>query len=87
MQEHKLITALLIMIAILLCANLIVSMGGPVRSANADVVEGKNIFSTHSPDGTKVYLWGYNQSGGLNAGNVEGFFYGTIETNGKYTKN
>lgn len=86
MKENKLVVTLLALIAILLLANLVVSTGSPVRSANADIVEGKNIFSTHSPDGTKIYIWGYMQSGGLNAGRVDAYYYGSIDTSGKFSK-
>ena len=78
MFDNRVIAAILVLIALLLAANLIVQMGGVTSEARADIVEGKNVFSTHSPDGQTVYLWGYTQTGSFNDSKVEGFYYGKI---------
>ena len=82
MRYNKTVIALLVIVALLLAANLIVHLAGSVQNAEANIVEGKNIFSTNEPDGKTVYLWGYTQAGSLNNVTVNGFYYGKITLEG-----
>jgi hypothetical protein len=83
--------ALLVIVAVLLTANLIFTVAGWLanpRPARADVVEGKNWFSTHSDDGRTVYLWQYWTTGGLGSdakGQVA--YYGRISAGGTFQAN
>ena len=87
MKENRLLVALLILVAFLLTANLLLQFVEPVTSAQADIVGGKNIFSTHSPDGQTIYLWGYTHTGTLADSQVQAFYYGSISLDGKLQRN
>ena len=87
MIEKKVMIALLILVALLLAANLMVNLGFVTTPAHANIVEGKNIFSTTAPDGQTVYLWGYQTSGTLGDQQVQAEYYGSISTSGKFVKN
>ena len=82
-MKEKIMIAMLVLVAILLAVNLIVSLNGP-RAAQADIVSGKNFFSTHSPDGTTVYLWAYQYTGtGLGAKpNMK--YFGQVSAGGEF---
>ncbi len=82
MAGQKSVVVLLVLVALLLGVNLVVKIVESVPDAQADVVEGKNIFSTHSTDGRTIYLWGYTQAGSFNDATVKGFYYGTITPSG-----
>jgi len=84
MREQKLMIALLSVIAILLALNLVVGSGGFVKPALADIVEGKNVFSTTSPDGSTVYIWGYTQKNTLDSSTVEAEYFGKISVGGNF---
>lgn len=86
MRQNRIAIALLGLVALLLAANLMVNLTGPVATARADIVEGKNIFSTHAPDGKTIYVWGYTQTGSLHQSNVEAIYYGSIAVDGKFKK-
>lgn len=86
MKDQKTIIALLIIIVVLLAANL-AKNHIEIPEAQANIVEGKNIFSTHSPDGTTVYLWGYSQAGSFNDATVKAYYYGKVDTTGEFKKN
>ena len=67
------VTAVLLAVAIaLLAANLIVALSGhdATTPAMADIVSGKNYFSTHSPDGRTIYLWYYEYQGAPDSRNA-----------------
>lgn len=86
MRNQKVIIALLMLVALLLAANLMVSLGFKTGEAKADIVEGKNVFSTHSPDGSTIYLWGYTQTGSLQDFNVKVQYFGKIGTEGTFQR-
>jgi hypothetical protein len=82
MDRQRLIVALLTIVALLLAANLIVNLGIAPKTALADIVEGKNVLSTTSPDGETVYFWGYVQTGTINNIKLEGRYLGKATQSG-----
>ncbi|MCZ7586047.1 MAG: hypothetical protein M5R36_23470 [Deltaproteobacteria bacterium] len=55
--------------------------------AQADIVSGKNYFTTHSPDGRTVYLWYYDYSGAVTQKDAYVQFLGEIGVGGTFKKN
>jgi hypothetical protein len=86
MKRNSTLIALFVIVASLLALNLIISMGSAVRTAQADIVQGKNIFSTTSPDGQTVYIWGYSQTGSFNDAKVNAVYFGEISVGGSFHK-
>lgn len=84
----KIIAALLAAVALLLAANIILSFNGRTQNAAmADIVSGKNYFTTHSPDGRIVYLWYYDYSGTAFDKNAYVSYLGQIEAgSGRFIK-
>jgi hypothetical protein len=82
---------LLLVVAVLLTANLVVTLFGWFANppaARANVVEGKTWFSTTSDDGRTVYLWQYWTSGGDGPG-AKGkvLYYGKITAGSTFQEN
>jgi len=81
---------LLIAVALLLALNLAAVVAGWLihpSSAQADIVSGKNWFTTSSPDGTTVYLWQYwttSEVGPAAQGTIK--YYGAIRVGGPFTR-
>jgi len=78
---------LLILVAALLAANLVVTVADWLspETAQADIVSGKNWFTTSSEDGNTVYLWQYwtSSSVGPDAqGTIK--YYGKIQAGGTF---
>jgi len=79
---------LLVMVAVLLALNLVavaVDWLGGAPEARADMVPGKNWFTTSSPDGRTVYLWHYWTSSSVgpnSSGEVK--YYGQIVAEGGF---
>lgn len=79
---------LLVIVAALLTLNLLAVgfdlLGGPPE-ALADLVSGKNWFTTTSPDGRTVYLWQYwttSEVGPNATGQIK--YYGQIVADGRF---
>jgi hypothetical protein len=77
---------LLILAAVLLTLNLAATIGSWLfnpPAAHANIVEGKNWFSTSSDDGRVVYLWQYITPGDVGAGaRGQIKYYGRITAGG-----
>jgi hypothetical protein len=79
---------ILLLVAVLLTLNLVVTLGGWLVKpplARADLVSGKNWFTTSSPDGATVYLWQYwttSEVGPDAQGTVK--YYGMIRAGGSF---
>jgi hypothetical protein len=87
-MESKTLRTLLVVMIVLLAANLIfvtVDRFAQPREARADIVSGKNFFSTSSPDGRVVYLWQYWTSSevGVSA-SAQIKYYGMISAGGPW---
>ncbi|NLH50111.1 MAG: hypothetical protein GX444_16150 [Myxococcales bacterium] len=87
-MESKTLRTLLVVMIALLCANLVfmaMDRLAPPREARADIVAGKNFFSTSSPDGRVVYLWQYWTSSevGVSA-SAQIKYYGMISAGGPW---
>jgi len=79
---------LLVLVAVLLTLNLVMVMAGWLlkpTNAEANVVAGKNWFSTSSQDGSTVYLWQYwttSEVGPNATGTIK--YYGMIRAGGQF---
>lgn len=79
---------LLLIVAVLLALNLaatVVDWFVRVPEARADIVAGKNWFTTSSPDGEVVYLWQYwtdSEVGPRASGQIK--YYGKIVAGGAF---
>ena len=85
----KIIIALLAALVVLLFANLMATYGKPISLASpamADIVSGKNYFTTHSPDGRSVYLWYYDYQGTAFDKDATVTYLGQVEVGGKYIR-
>lgn len=87
-QPSRLIVSLLVLVALLLAANLAMNLTGRETPAPAfaDIVSGKNYFSTHSPDGRTVFLWYYDYSGAPSESNAYIRYLGQIAVGGTFSK-
>ena len=79
---------LLLIVAVLLAFNVVTTVVDWLvdpPEAQADIVAGKNWFTTNGSDGQTVYLWQYMTSGptGSNA-KGEILYYGQISADGKW---
>jgi hypothetical protein len=86
----KVIIGLLAVIAFLLAINLIsviVHPSAPMGPdpAWANIVSGKNHFTTHTPDGRTIFLWFYNYEP-ANEMNAKVYYLGQIDVGGKFAK-
>ena len=87
-DSSRLVAVLLAAVVILLAANLIVMTGrsfSVATPAMADIVTGKNNFTTHSPDGRTVYMWYYDQGTPMDK-TAAVFYLGQIQVGGKFEK-
>lgn len=85
------IQILLLIVAVLLALNVVATVVDWVvdpREAQADIVAGKNWFTTNGADGRTVYLWQYVTSGST-GNNAKGMviYYGQISADGKWIEN
>ena len=89
MKTHK-SEILLIIVAVLLTLNLAVTVVGWLADppeAQADIVAGKNWFTTSSPDGVTVYLWQYWTSSSVGEGATGQIkYYGMIQAGGDFVR-
>ncbi|MBZ0273061.1 hypothetical protein K8I61_13560 [bacterium] len=89
MPDARKLYALLVILALLLAADIAIRLGAlqlvTPRDARADIVSGKNHFSTHSPDGRSVYLW-YYEFEGVATRNATVEYLGKIDVDGTFMK-
>jgi hypothetical protein len=84
----KVIIALLAALVILLAANLVSFVIHPSSGPDpawANIVSGKNHFTTHTPDGRTIFLWFYNYEP-ANEMNAKVYYLGQIDVGGKFAK-
>jgi len=90
LDRSKLIVSLLVAVVLLLAVNFMVYLAGPSalapRPAMADIVSGKNYFSTHSPDGQTIYLWYYDYRGTPSEKQAFVEYMGRISTGEKFQR-
>lgn len=89
-RTHKWMIVLLTVVATLLAINLAATLatGINAKPAYADIVSGKNYFTTHTPDGRTVFLWYYDYQGAPSA-DAQAFvkYLGRIDVSGQFERN
>jgi len=84
----KIVVVLLAAIVLLLAANFVAMTlhhGAGPDPAWANIVSGKNHFTTQSPDGKTVYLWYYNYEPASET-NAKIVYLGQIQAGGTFGK-
>lgn len=88
MSEKKM-QWLLIVVAVLLSVNLVCMVADWLIEpdiAQADIVSGKNWFTTSTPDGSTLYLWQYWSSGVGPQAEASVQYYGMIKAGGEFVE-